>query len=240
MEGDFKTYFNAQRLHIRKRNTMAKKIMFNDRLSPAAKNQKIRDIVIPCKDGSPMSFERNGTQLLLKCGSGNPRLNKTIERGSHTTIPEQQRKLHLSTQSLKTRIVQLKLAKIHGLISSDDALVQFTALSTSLSEEEKQLQQLAILYQERTSMKTREQKAIELNRNLQAEVSALRDDLRNYQQTGETPFLKAATQRYSESITPLTNELRETKYQEAFTAKLGKETILVENQVNPKKLQVTL
>ena len=240
MEAEFKAYFNAQRLHARKRSTMAKKIMLNDSLSPAQKNQKIREISVPCKDGSPQSFERNGRLLLLKCGSGNPKMNKTIERGSYTTIPELQRRLYSSVQTLKSQIVQLKLAKIHGLVSSEEALEQFTALSTSLAEEEKQLNQLAALYQERTALKAREQKSLELSRNLQAEIAALREDLRNYQESGDLSFLKAASSRYGESIMPITNELRETKYQEAFTAKVGNETLLIENEVDFRELQVTL
>ena len=167
-------------------------------------------------------------------------MNKTIERGSYTTIPELQRRLYSSVQTLKSRIVQLKLAKIHGLVSSEEALEQFTALSTSLAEEEKQLNQLAALYQERTALKAREQKSLELSRNLQAEIAALREDLRNYQESGDLSFLKAASSRYGESIMPITNELRETKYQEAFTAKVGNETLLIENEVDFRELQVTL
>lgn len=240
MEAEFKAYFNAQRLHIRKRNNIAKKILVNDSLSKAEKDRRIQAISVPCKDGTPQSFKRVGAQLVMSCGSGNPRLTKTIERGKYTTIMELERKLHSSIQTLKTRIVQLKLAKMHGLISGEDALEQFTALSTSLGEQEKQLQQLAALYQERTALHTREQKAIELSRNLQAEIAALRGDLRSFQQTGDHSSLQAAVARYGDSITPLTNELRETKYQEAFTAKAGDDTILVENTVNPKELQVTL
>lgn len=240
MEGEFKAYFNAQRLHARKRSTMAKKIMFNERLSQAQKNQKIREISVPCKDGSSQSFERNGSQLLLKCGSGNPKMNKTIERGNYTTIPELEHRLHSSIQTLKTRVVQLKLAKIHGLISGDEALEQFNVLNTSLAEEEMQLKQLSLLYQERTAIQSREQKSVELNRNLQAEIAALREDLRSYQESGDLSFLKAASARYGESITPLTDELRNTKYQEVFTAKIGNETVLIENKVDTQKLQVTL
>ena len=240
MEAEFKTFFNAQRLHNRKRNNIAKKILMNDSLSQAEKVRRIKAITIPCRDGSPQTFERNGTQLVMKCGSGNPRLTKTFERGKHTTISELERKLHSSVQGLKTRIVQLKLAKIHGLVSGDDALEEFTALSTSLAEEEKQLQQLAALYQERTSLRAREQKAVELSRNLQAEVAALRGDLRSFQESGEPSFLRAAVARYGDSIVPLTGDIRETQYQEAFTAKVGQDIILVENKVSPQELQVTL
>ena len=240
MESEFKTFFNAQRLHHRKRNNAAKKILMNDSLSQAEKDRRIKAITVPCRDGSPQTFERSGTQLVMKCESGNPRLTKTVERGKYTTITELERRLHTSVQTLKTRIVQLKLSKIHGLISGEEALEQFTALGASLGEEEKQLQQLAALYQERTSLRAREQKVIELSRNLQAEVAALRGDLRSFQESGDQSFLRAAVARYGESVTPLTNELRETKYQEAFTSKVGQDTILVEHKVNPRDLQVTL
>ena len=243
MEAQLHSYFRAKRLQEKKVSDQAKKIMFNEHLSTAQKDQRIQALQIPCnkcKNGATLTFERRGSDLMIVCSSGNPRCNKTIHRGEYTTIGILQSQVRERIRQLKTTIVKLRLEQMHGLIGKDEAIGEFEKTRDSLALEEQSLTKLNDMYESETQSTERKAKARAITVQLQAEIDAVRQDLRVYHADGDNDRLRAAVDRYGESVQPLSTSLRETEYREAFTAKLGPDVVLIEKKVTPEELQVSL
>jgi hypothetical protein len=243
MEAQLNSYFRAKRLQDKKVSDQAKKILFDERLSTSQKDQRIQALRAPCnkcKSGATLSFERHGSDLTIVCSSGSPRCNKTVSRGEYTTIGILQTQARDRIQQLKTTIVKLRLEQLHRLVDKDTAIGAFETARDSLAREEQALTKLQEMYETETQSVERKTKTREITVQLQAEIDAVRQELRAYHADGDAASLRAAVDRYGESVQPLSATLRETEYKEAFTAKIGQDVVLIEKKDSPEELQVSL
>ena len=243
MDAQLHSYFRAKRLQDKRISDQAKKILFDERLSTSQKDARIQALSMPCKkckSGATLSFERHGSDLRIICSSGNPRCNTTISRGEYTTIGTLQAQVRDRIQQLKTTIVKLRLEQLHGLVDKDAAIGAFETTRDSLAREEQALIKLHEMYENETQSAERKAKSRQIIVQLQAEIDAVRQDLRAYHADGDASSLRSAVDRYGDSIQPLTATLRETEYEEAFTAKIGLDVVLIERKISPEELQVSL
>jgi hypothetical protein len=243
MDGQLREYFRAKRLRDKKIGDQAKKIAFNNNLSQEEKDARIRRLRMPCKKckvDASLVFARNGRDLSITCTSGNSKCNKIVSRGAFAPISRLQDDARKRIEQLQTTIVQLRLEQVHGLIREDAAVAAFEATSAELAAEEATLEKLHTVYAERTRIPERKGKSRELATQLQSDVMAIREDIRTWERTNESDALRAAVQRYGSVIQPLSTELRDTKYSEAFTTKFGDEVILVERSTTMEQNQVSL
>lgn len=243
MEGQLREYFRAKRLRDKKVSDEAKKIAFNDNLTKAEKDARIRDLQIPCKrckGDSVLTFIRSGTNLLIRCSSGNSKCNKDVSRGAFAPIGVLQDNARERAEQLRMSIIQLRLEQVYGLVDETAALASFEVASAELAKEEATIERLRIIHDEATGLPQRRSKAKELSTQLQSDIMAVREDISGWKKTNETDLLNAAVERYGSVVQPLAKELRETKYSEAFTAKTGEEVTLIERQTSIQQDQVSL
>lgn len=243
MEGQLRDYFRAKRLQDKKINDQAKKIVFDDSLSQEQKDARIKKLRAPCKKckgGASLVFERKGQELSISCTSGNPKCNKQISRGAFAPIGNIKEQARQRIAKLKTGIVQLRLEQLHNLVDTDAAVQAFDAASAELAKEEANLERLSNIYAEKTQMAERTRKAQELDMQLQSDVMAVRQDLRTWKSTNQKSALDAAAQRYGDVVEPIAKELRETKYEEAFTATIAGSVVVVERPTTIQQTQVSL
>ena len=243
MEAQLRSYFRAKRLQDKKVSDQAKKILFDERLSTSQKDRRIQALRAPCKkckSDATMSFERHGMELRIVCSSGNPRCNNTVSRGEYTTIGILQSQVRDRVRQLKTTIVKLRLEQLYGLVDKDAAISAFEETRDSLAREEQALSKLRDLYASETQSVERKTKSREIAVKLEADVDAVRGNLRAYNADGDAASLRAAVEIYGSSIQPLSSSLREIKYKEAYTAKIGPDVVLIEKKVSPEEMQVSL
>jgi hypothetical protein len=243
MEGQLRAYFRAKRLQDKKREDKVKKILFNDSLTQSQKDARIKGIGVPCKkckSGSLLRFSRRGTDLLISCDGGDSSCNKTISRGVYGMVDALAAEATERIKALELIIVKLRLEELHGLLAKDSAVQAFEEASTELGEQQRRLQKYEALYEERTQLPARRSKAAGLSLQLQSDVAVVREELRSWEANGEAADLRAAAERYGDSIEPVAKELRDTMYAAAFTAKIDGNVVLVEEPTTMEQLQVSL
>jgi hypothetical protein len=187
-------------------------------LSIMEKRAKFKKIIMRCaqcdKPGGTIFDERNGT-LKAVCGSKTPcDLNINIKRQLYDNMREVEQKNIKKGDNLKMRIIMAKLDYLFGLNQSKEEIVdKFNTLKNELAQISESQLIIQKNYGDILSGVHREPLLNDANLDLINEIAELKKIYQEYLLEPSMTYLHAMVEKYISTIKPLTEKIRNMKYE---------------------------
>ena len=210
------TYYKLKGEYNAKINKSVKQI-YNSDLTSQQKSDKFNQLskqCIVCGKSGGTIFEQDNNMLLAKCGNAqNPcKLDIKIQKAKYNNIIDSLNNETKQINNYKNKIITTKLNFLFGFTNQEDTLNEFNELKNNLVK-------LVKLYQEHSNKYTNtiyNTNNIDLIDNLHtrlnSNINIFKDNIENFNETGEIAYLKDAVELYVNTIKIINKDINDAKY----------------------------
>lgn len=229
------TYYKLKGNYQSKINKSVKEIYNNTELNLEQKKEKYNQMKKKCivcgKTGGTIFTETN-TMLIAKCGNlENPcKLDIKLERAKYDNIIKSLSENNQIINKYKSDIIDTKLDYLFGFTNHSATITKFDELKNNLVKIVKIYQDNTNKYLSTIHNLENKAKLISLNSQLDANIISFKDNVLNYNESGEISYLQEAVQLYVNTIKVINKEISKSRYklQEIYKSQDSDITSLVQ------------
>ena len=211
------TYYKLKGSYQGKINKSVKEIYNNTELNLEQKREKYSQIKKKCvvcgKTGGTIFTETN-TMLTAKCGNLETpcKLDIKLERAKYDNIIKSLSENNKMINNYKNDIIDTKLDYLFGFTNHSVTITKFEELKNNLVKIVKIYQDNTNRYLSTIYNLENKAKIISLNNQLDANIISFKDNIFNYNESGEISYLQEAVQLYVNTIKIINKEISKSKY----------------------------
>lgn len=236
-------YYKLKHNYDKSIKKAVKSIRDNTLLNVAEKQEKFREFKSKCihcgKTGGSV-FIQEGDMLIARCGhSDQPcKLNIQLQRAKYQNLSTSLSNQNSYVNNKKIDIILTKLNYLFGFSSETKTLEIFNKLKVELIEEVKKYQKFNEKYIDIIENKSNRDEIIRLNNTLFSVIQNVKELIKEFEESGETQFIKDASELYVKQIIEIVKKLQELKYKIQYVYTEDNEHHLVQKTYSQSEMQV--
>lgn len=220
-----------------------KNIRDNSLLSVTEKQEKFREFkgkCIKCGKTGKTIFTQDGNMLIAHCGhSDSPcKLNIQLQRAKYNNLFTAISDQSSIVNNKKIDIILTKLNYLFGFSNEATTIEIFNKLKLELIDEVKKYQKFNEKYIDIVENKSNKEKIMMLNNALFSLIQNIKEQIKEFEESGDTQFIKDVGELYVNQIIKIVKELQELKYQIQYIYTEDNEYHLVQKTYSQSEMQV--
>lgn len=169
---------------------------------------------VNCGKSGGTIFRQEGVNLIAQCGNTDSqcKLNIHLQRAKYLPMNTTISILNSEINNKKAEIIKTKLNFLFGFASESKTVATFNQLKSDLIKEVKKYQKINEKYISIIEDLPNKDIISRLNTNLQTTIQSFKNFINQFDETGETQYIKDAGTLYVEHIVKIAQELQSFKY----------------------------
>jgi hypothetical protein len=241
-------YYKLKQEYNKNLNREVTKLADNNVLTLSEKRERFSQFkrkCINCGQYGGTIFKQNNNILIAHCGADQPcNLNIQLQKAKYNNIINEITNLSTLVNDDKIKIIITKLNFLFGFTNETTTLSVYNDLKTDLIYKVKYYQKLNEKYIDIINNISNRDEIKKANESLFLIIQNFKDLIKNFNETGETKFMKDAVELYNESINKLATDIRQLKYVYNIVEQDDRETpptyYLIQEIYTPSQLQVII
>ena len=170
-------------------------------------------VCVKCKQKGGTIFTQKGNLLIAKCGSSNPcSLNIQLERAIYKKVTDELNTLNDIIISEKQNTILTKLDYLFTIQDNEKTQETFNKFKTNFVELTNQYEKYISYYNNLINNKDDKLALKELNATLFGNIENIKNNLSEFDKTGDLQFIKDSIDLYINTLTPLVKRIMNLNY----------------------------
>lgn len=170
-------------------------------------------LCIKCKQKGGTIFTQKGNLLIAKCGASNPcSLSIQLERAIHKNVTNELNNLNNTIIKEKQNTILTKLDYLFTIQDSENTKETFNKLKTNFVELTNQYQKYVTYYSNLINNKDDQLALKDLNITLFSNIETIKNNINEFNKTGDLQFIKESIDLYVNTLTPLVKRILNLNY----------------------------
>lgn len=238
-------YFKLKSNYYEKINSEKQAIINNKELTKNEKHKKFNQITkrcINCKQNGGTIFINDGNRYRAYCGNTQKpcSLNINIERQQKRLIPEKIIEYIREINTLKTKIILLKLDFVFNFISEEKSIQKFTELKEKLTQASNRYIEI---YDNYLKIKNNLDKQDDLRVKLidkEELIQHIKTNMNLYKTSNNISYIKEIIELYNNDLQKIIQEINKIQYHQYTTEYRDEQNFLVKEQYVLKDLEIDI
>jgi len=213
----FSDYYKLKQKYDKQIEKEVTKLSNNINLTNKEKHERFKNLKKNCvncgKEGGTI-FKQDGNLLSAKCGHLQQpcKLDIQLQKARYSNIQDQITELYDIIGKNKINTISSKLNFLFGYSSESTTLADFNKLKQELIDEVKKYQRINEIYVNIVNNMTKINEIKVKNDNLLVLIQSFKELIKNFEETGDTVYLKNAIELYTNTIDETVYNIRNLKY----------------------------
>ena len=170
-------------------------------------------VCVKCKQKGGTIFTQKGNLLIAKCGSSNPcSLNIQLERAVYKNITDELHILNKMITKEKQNTILTKLDYLFTIQDDEKTKETFNKFKTNFIELTNQYEKYITFYNNLINNNDDKNVLKELNATLFANIETIKNNISEFDKTGDLQFIKDSIDLYINTLTPLVKRIINLNY----------------------------
>lgn len=238
-------YFKLKNNYYEKINSEKQAIINNKQLTKKEKQQKFTQTTkrcINCKQSGGTIFTNENNVFRAYCGNTQTpcKLNINIKRQQKVLIPEKIREYIHEINSLKTKIILLKLDFVFNFISEEKSIQTFSELKENLTQVSNKYIEIYDKYLNiKNKLATQDELKIKIIDRQQL-INHIKTNMNLYKTSNNISYIKEIIDLYNNDLQNIIQEINKIKYSQYIVENRDLKNYLVKQEYIVKDLEIDI